>query len=68
MEESYCALLDLIGSGDGVTNALAGFFIAGGLTGSWFTLYSLMGNGKKLEGYVLLFKPFSCCISFVSLC
>ena len=38
------------GPGDGIMNMAATFFTFGCLGGSGFAVYSLMGNGKKIEG------------------
>jgi hypothetical protein len=38
------------GPGDGVTNMLATFLVAGCTVGSGVAVFSLMGNGKKIEG------------------
>lgn len=42
----------LPGPGDGVTNMMATFFTFGCFGGAGFAIFSLMGNGKKLEGCV----------------
>ena len=38
------------GPGDGMMNMVATFFTFGCLGGAGFAVYSLMGNGKKIEG------------------
>jgi hypothetical protein len=54
------------GGADGAFNAAAGIFAAGGFATSAYAVYSLMGNGKKIEGCVhqLLNLPHSKCDSF----
>eukprot|EP00286_Rhodomonas_abbreviata_P017311 CAMPEP_0181332016 /NCGR_PEP_ID=MMETSP1101-20121128/24843_1 /TAXON_ID=46948 /ORGANISM="Rhodomonas abbreviata, Strain Caron Lab Isolate" /LENGTH=61 /DNA_ID=CAMNT_0023441581 /DNA_START=48 /DNA_END=233 /DNA_ORIENTATION=+ len=39
-----------MGPRDGMWNALATGFAVGGLAMSTFSFWSLMGNGKKIEG------------------
>jgi hypothetical protein len=39
------------GPGDGFTNMLATFLTLGSIVGSGVAVFSLMGNGKKIEGY-----------------
>ena len=49
------ALLLYTGPGDGMTNMLATFFTFGCFGGAGFAVFSLMGNGKKIEGCVRIF-------------
>ena len=44
------------GPGDGIMNMAATFFTFGCLGGTGFAVYSLMGNGKKIEGCVIASK------------
>ena len=53
-DKSVCARAVLVtGPGDGMTNMLATFLTFGCGASSALAVFSLMGNGKKIEGYFL---------------
>lgn len=45
----------MAGAGDGAVNMLATALTFGCLAGSGFAVFSLMGNGKKIEGYAVFY-------------